>query len=65
MPTYIYQCMGNPSHGEFETVHSITQQLEECPLCKDNGIAPKQPKRLIANTSFVLVGSGWAKDNYK
>jgi putative FmdB family regulatory protein len=62
MPTYIYLC---ETHGEFEAVHSITEQLMECSLCKETGVTSKPPKRLIASTSFVLVGGGWAKDNYK
>jgi len=26
---------------------------------------PVKPKKLISLSSFALVGSGWAKDNYK
>jgi putative FmdB family regulatory protein len=61
MPTYTYQC---EVHGEFETSHSIKEELEECPQCQAEGLPVNKPKRLISLTSFILVGSGWAKDNY-
>lgn len=67
MPTYLYEC---PTHGEFEYQHSITEELEECPICV-KGLETNpygdvhKVKRLIAKGgSFILVGSGWAKDNY-
>lgn len=78
MPTYVYKC---PIHGEFEVEQKITDaKLERCPVrwsgnidrpfwCHpDSGILDcGQPvERLIAGgTSFVLNGSGWAKDGYK
>ena len=66
MPTYLYEC---PVCGEFEFEHSITQELEFCPTCKEKGredfSEPSKVKRLIAKgTNFVLSGSGWARDNY-
>jgi putative FmdB family regulatory protein len=62
MPTYLYEC---EVHGEFEESHSINTELEECPKCKVEGLPAHKPKRLIsAGTGFILVGSGWAKDNY-
>jgi putative FmdB family regulatory protein len=61
MPTYLYLC---ETHGEFEAVHSITEQLDECPACKAAGYSSEVPKRLIASTSFVLTGGGWAKEGY-
>jgi len=63
MPTYTYHC---PVHKEFEEVHSITQQLEECPKCKEEGLEPKKVTRLISTGgTFILMGGGWAKDSYK
>lgn len=62
MPCYLYFCQA--CNKEFEAVHSIIQQLEECPVCKEAGQAPAVPKRLIANTSFVLTGGGWAREGY-
>lgn len=62
MPTYIYQC---EDHGEFEEIHSIKEQLEDCPLCIKEGKNPKKVKRLISGgMGFILNGGGWAKDNY-
>lgn len=63
MPTYLYKC---EDHGEFEIEHSINEKLEECPKCKDEKKeSPRKLTRLIAGGgSFILNGSGWAKDNY-
>jgi putative FmdB family regulatory protein len=61
MPTYLYSCT---KHGEFEATHSITEQLTECPQCKEEGLPAEVPQRLISLSSFVLVGGGWAKDSY-
>jgi len=62
MPTYVYECS---LHGEFEEFHSISEELKECPQCKDKGITSDPPKKLIApGGTFVLTGSGWARDSY-
>jgi putative FmdB family regulatory protein len=62
MPTYTYEC---PIHGEFEEMHSINEELEECPQCKKEGLSSYKPKRLISmGTGFILLGTGWAKDRY-
>jgi putative FmdB family regulatory protein len=62
MPTYVYECK---EHGEFEEVHSIKEQIEDCPLCKKEGKEPHKVKRLIsAGTGFILNGGGWAKEGY-
>ena len=64
MPSYLYFCEN--CNKEFEEFHSINTKLEECPMCKEQGIKSDPPTRLIApGTSFHLMGSGWAKDNYK
>lgn len=61
MATYIYECS---ICGEFEATHSMKDVLEECPKCKEeNRISPV--KRLIAPSSFVLLGGGWAREGYK
>ena len=59
MPTYDYHC--NCCTKDFEIEQSIKDApLLECPSCK---VAALQ--RLISGgSSFVLVGDGWAKDNY-
>ena len=60
--TYLYFC---EVHKEFEIEHSIKDKLEFCPLCEKEGKEPKKVKRLICSeNSFILNGSGWAKDNY-
>ena len=62
MPTYLYFCEHNSL--EFEVEHSISDELADCPNCKDTDHSHK-PKRLIAGgTGFILSGGGWAKDNY-
>jgi putative FmdB family regulatory protein len=61
MPTYEYRC---ELHGEFEIIHSITENLEECPKCQEENLEPKKVTRLISGGNFILLGSGWAKDNY-
>lgn len=62
MPTYLYKC---EEHGEFEEVHSINTQLEECPKCKAEGKTSDPPQRLIASGStFILSGGGWASSGY-
>lgn len=61
MPTYLYSC---DIHGEFEVEHSISEQLNECPHCKEEGKTSECPKRLISSTTFILSGGGWAKEGY-
>jgi putative FmdB family regulatory protein len=62
MPSYEYSC---PVHGVFEEFHSITDKIEECPKCKEEGLPPQKVERLISSgSSFILQGSGWARDNY-
>lgn len=62
MPTYFYQC---DIHGEFEFQQKITEEpLQFCPQCQEENKPSSAPKRLIAPTNFVLVGGGWARDNY-
>jgi len=61
MPTYLYFC---PVHKEFEEMHSINEELTECPKCKEESLPIQTVKKLISKTNFVLVGSGWGKDNY-
>lgn len=60
MPAYVYSC---PVHNEFEEIHSIKEKLEHCPKCKEDG-KEIPVKRLIANSSFILVGQCWASDRY-
>lgn len=61
MPQYLYECS---TCGEFEATHSIKEELTECPQCKEHK-RESTVKRLIAMSSFILVGGGWAKEGYK
>lgn len=62
MPTYTYKCK---VHNEFDIIHSIKECLEYCPKCEEEKLEPQKIIRLISSgTTFVLSGSGWAKDNY-
>jgi putative FmdB family regulatory protein len=62
MTQYLYHC--EECSKEFEEMHSIKDELQECPFCKEKGLEPKKPKRLISGTNFILSGGGWAKDRY-
>jgi putative FmdB family regulatory protein len=63
MPTYLYCC--DTCKREFEEFHSINDKLEECPKCKADGLPSQPVTRLISSgTTFILSGSGWARDNY-
>ena len=56
MPIYEYQC--KKGH-EFVVEQSMkAAPVRKCPECKSTC------KRLISATSFILKGSGWAKDGY-
>lgn len=63
MPTYLYKC--DNCKKEYEHDHSINEELDECPKCKELGLVPAKPKRLISSgTNFVLAGGGWAREGY-
>ena len=56
MPIYEYSCQ---KCGEFEVTQKITDEaLELCPTCG------QAVKKLISNTSFKLVGTGWYLTDY-
>jgi putative FmdB family regulatory protein len=62
MPTYTYKC---EHHGEFDIEHSITEKLEDCPKCQEEGLTPHKVVRLISGTGgFILQGGGWAREGY-
>ncbi len=62
MATYVYFC---EIHKEFEFEHPMSEKLEECPKCKEEGLAPQKVTRLIAGSgSFILTGGGWAREGY-
>jgi len=56
MPTYVYECR---TCGRFDVEQRVVDEpLTHCPKCGAD------VRRLIGSTSFVLKGSGWAKDGY-
>jgi predicted nucleic acid-binding Zn ribbon protein len=61
LPTYLYFC---DVHKEIEIFHPINETIDECPKCKEDKLQPMKLKRLIAGSSFILLGSGWHKDLY-
>lgn len=61
MPTYLYHC---EVHGEFENEHSINDILTLCPSCQKEEKNTKVKRLIAPNAGFILLGSGWAKDNY-
>lgn len=63
MPTYTYHC--EICQKEFDEFHSITDELDHCPKCREEGKEDRKPKRLISEgTNFILVGGKWASSGY-
>jgi len=58
MPIYEYECR---KCGKItEAFQKITDPpIEKCELCGGKLV------KLISNTSFILLGDGWFKSNYK
>jgi putative FmdB family regulatory protein len=60
MPTYNYFCGNEFCNNEWEEFHGINDLQTKCPQCQN-----ETAKRVISNGgSFVLAGSGWARDSY-
>ncbi len=59
MPTYDYEC--KECHHEWCEDQAMSDAaVTVCPKCSQ-----EKAKRLISgSTSFILNGSGWAKDGY-
>lgn len=68
MPTYTYLCEQNQPPTEYEAIHSIAEELTECPFCKEKGLPyDHKPKRLISmGSAFILKrgGVGWSETGY-
>lgn len=64
MPTYLYLC--KESHGEFEVDHSMSEKLELCPKCKEDGKESPVTRLISGGTGFQLKagGVGWADSGY-
>jgi len=63
MPTYEYKCTFG---HEFEETQRITDAvLTVCPVkISHDHVCEAEVRRLISGGSFILRGSGWAKDGY-
>jgi putative FmdB family regulatory protein len=61
MPTYVYKCV-HCGHVD-EVTYPITYDKPEWRWCP-NRCNRNSMKRIIAPTSFILKGPGWAKDGY-
>jgi putative FmdB family regulatory protein len=59
MPIYLYEC--KECSTEVEEIQKMDADPPvECEACGKKGTLEKK----MAASSFVLVGSGWAKDGY-
>lgn len=63
MPTYDYRC--EACGQEVELVQKISEK--EAPVCLNTSCSSygTEMETVIGATSFILKGSGWAKDGYK
>ena len=57
MPIYEYRCPSCDS--EFELIQKFFDTIAICPNCNSDNA-----KRMMSKNSFVLKGSGWARDGY-
>lgn len=62
MPTYVYECP--KCHKSTELIQSFKEK--KAPLCMEPGCDGQiEMESIISSTSFILKGSGWARDGYK
>ena len=62
MPTYLYYC--SEENKELEIEHKISETIELCPHCKENGKETPLKKLIAGGGSFILNGGGWASSGY-
>jgi putative FmdB family regulatory protein len=65
MPIWEYECQ--KCHSIIEklvTWDEARQGLVLAPLCVAEGCNAEFTKRIMSKTSFVLNGTGWARDGY-
>lgn len=66
MPIYDYKCLNKKCGKEFDAYYAsfsvVPEQEpeEKCPHCGSK----KKQKLVSKGASFILKGSGWAKDRY-
>jgi len=64
MPVYVYECPNCKSTWKIEyKVEERDIWTHLCNKCNTKDMSHVM-KRIIAPTSFILKGSGWAKDGY-
>lgn len=63
MPLYEFVCQKCGSRMEVSI--SVADRDSAAPLCCKEGCDAIPMERVVSQTSFVLKGSGWAKDGYK
>lgn len=60
MPTYTYECQ--KCHKVVEIQQSVSARVP--PMCFEDGCNGEPMESVITQSSFILKGSGWAKDGY-
>ena len=71
MPTYVYECPQCKkqkevvcSIKELDSQHIVCSCINKGPHLWEGDLFHVSMKRIIAPTSFILKGPGWAKDGY-
>lgn len=60
MPIYVYECPKCKRVADWSAPLELRDKIHpKCKKCKKFSM-----KRIIAPSSFILKGSGWAKDGY-
>lgn len=62
MPTYVYECPECKTPTEIQTY--LEERDETVVTCEHKDGKIYRKVRVIAPTSFILKGRGWAKDGY-
>ena len=68
MPVYVYECPRCQSR--IELLQKFDGRAPTCELCETHNDCPNgcydgpEMEKVITKTSFILNGSGWAKDGY-
>lgn len=65
MPTYVYEC---PNCFRQKEISRSIDERDDILICQECSLGMEVfkwvMKRIIAPTSFILKGPGWAKDGY-
>lgn len=61
MPTYDYECLGDPSCGPFELRQNMSdERLTHCPMCK-----AECRRRIGRGAGVIFKGTGFYCTDYK